>query len=63
MSAPTSGLSFAMMLSDSGDKPGSLQRVNALLRPVHILKHTDRKPSSIDVDHGGVIYQGPGVRG
>jgi hypothetical protein len=30
---------------------------------VHILKHTDRKPSSIHVDHGDVIYQGLGVRG
>ena len=37
---------------------GFFQRVNSLLRPLHVLEHRNRKTSSIYVDHGHVIYHG-----
>src|SRR5262249_42453789 len=36
----------------------SFERLNPLLRPLHILKYTNRKSSGIDVNHGDVIYHG-----
>lgn len=61
------GANLRTLFRDDADRfrrqTGSLQRVNALLRPLHILKHTDGEPASIDVNHGDVIYQGSGARG
>ena len=35
-----------------GRQAGALERVEALLGPRHVLKHTDRESSGFDVDHG-----------
>ena len=35
-----------------------LQRVEPLRRPRHVLKHTDREPSGLDLNHGRVMYHG-----
>jgi hypothetical protein len=34
------------------------QRSNPLARPRDVLKHTDREPPSLDIDHGRVMYHG-----
>lgn len=61
------GANLRILFRDDADRfrrqTGSPQRVNALLRPLHVLKHTNGEPARIDVNHGDVIYQGPGVSG
>jgi len=55
------------LLRDDADRlwqqPGSFQRINAFLRPLHVLKYADGVSALIHVNHGDVIYQGLGIRG
>ena len=39
-------------------KRGVFERIDALLRPRHVLKHPNRESSCFDLDHGRVMYHG-----